>query len=377
MIHYIAISAEIALFQNERILNKDWSKKFPGAFWISLLAEKLISRDYQVTTADVAFSHVKQGFWKANEIAVIQHLDDYFTESLIKLGADSWVIFSGESPLYTPKFYLNIKNIGPKFKKRILFSGLFEKFNAISGENHVMRFPSYSENDRIDPQEWDARDFLTIVVGNKYVINNSKKYLKHPIDILRWIKRSFYIKNNFNAEIEDRNKLQLQDKRLAALIFFGGKKSLKLYGKGWDNLKNLPKYYQNKLSKILNELEPKAIEDKIKEISSYKFVLCFENFSYPGYVTEKIIDCFVAGSIPVYLGAPNIKELIPYDSFINVNDYVSWEELLIKLESIEEKEGKEIINNGKKFLDSKEGYLHSYEGFASLIDGFTSELSSN
>lgn len=37
-------------------------------------------------------------------------------------------------------------------------------------------------------------------------------------------------------------------------------------------------------------------------MQKYKFALCYENASFPGYVTEKVFDAMFAGCIPVYLG---------------------------------------------------------------------------
>ncbi len=65
-----------------------------------------------------------------------------------------------------------------------------------------------------------------MVVGNKYELPFSPLYLRHPLDILRWIKRSLRSlksKASLNAFISS-NKFkgeQLQDKRLSAIIFFG------------------------------------------------------------------------------------------------------------------------------------------------------------
>jgi hypothetical protein len=59
----------------------------------------------------------------------------------------------------------------------------------------------------------------------------------------------------------------------------------------------------------------------VSVLSGYRFALCFENTAFPGYVTEKIFDCFRAGCIPVYLGAPDITSLIPAGAFIDARDF--------------------------------------------------------
>jgi hypothetical protein len=60
----------------------------------------------------------------------------------------------------------------------------------------------------------------------------------------------------------------------------------------------------------------------------YKFVFAFENAIQPDYVTEKFYIPLMAGAVPVYLGAPNIKHFAPDPhSYIDVNDFASPEAL--------------------------------------------------
>ncbi len=54
----------------------------------------------------------------------------------------------------------------------------------------------------------------------------------------------------------------------------------------------------------------------------YRFTIAFENAIGEDYVTEKFFDPLIAGSVPVYLGAPNIERFAPgANSFINAADY--------------------------------------------------------
>ena len=50
---------------------------------------------------------------------------------------------------------------------------------------------------------------------------------------------------------------------------------------------------------------------KLDLLSTYKFTLAFENAVATDYVTEKFYDPLIAGSVPVYLGAPNIEDFAP------------------------------------------------------------------
>lgn len=60
---------------------------------------------------------------------------------------------------------------------------------------------------------------------------------------------------------------------------------------------------------------------KLDTIASYPFTLAFENSISKDYVTEKFFDPLLVGSVPVYLGAPNVNEFAPGNhAFIDVNE---------------------------------------------------------
>ncbi|TIL61630.1 MAG: alpha-1,3-fucosyltransferase, partial [Mesorhizobium sp.] len=62
-------------------------------------------------------------------------------------------------------------------------------------------------------------------------------------------------------------------------------------------------------------------QTKIETIARYHFCLALENSIAPDYVTEKIFDPLCAGSVPVYLGAPNVGEFVPANSYIDATAF--------------------------------------------------------
>jgi hypothetical protein len=61
---------------------------------------------------------------------------------------------------------------------------------------------------------------------------------------------------------------------------------------------------------------------KLGTIAGYKFTIAFENACAEDYVTEKFFDPLWAGSVPVYLGAPNVEDFAPGDRcFIDASAY--------------------------------------------------------
>jgi alpha-1,3-fucosyltransferase 10 len=76
------------------------------------------------------------------------------------------------------------------------------------------------------------------------------------------------------------------------------------------------------------EIPDRGQETKLEVIRSYKFCLGFENSVCPDYVTEKFFEPFLAGTVPVYRGAPNVEDFAPGPhSFINADDFAGPREL--------------------------------------------------
>ncbi|AMN38795.1 glycosyltransferase family 10 fucosyltransferase [Rhodoplanes sp. Z2-YC6860] len=76
---------------------------------------------------------------------------------------------------------------------------------------------------------------------------------------------------------------------------------------------------------------------KLATIARYKFCLAFENALETDYVTEKFFDPLLAGTVPVYRGAPNIDQFAPGENaFINVNDFEGPAELALYLQKLDQ-----------------------------------------
>jgi Glycosyltransferase family 10 (fucosyltransferase) C-term len=57
-------------------------------------------------------------------------------------------------------------------------------------------------------------------------------------------------------------------------------------------------------------------QDNVRHFHRYRFALVMENDDADGYVTEKIINAFLAGTIPVYYGTRDIFELFNPRAFV-------------------------------------------------------------
>ncbi len=70
------------------------------------------------------------------------------------------------------------------------------------------------------------------------------------------------------------------------------------------------------------------VNDKNEFLKEYKFTLAFENSSYPGYTTEKILQAKKAGCIPIYWGNPLVAKDFNPESFINIQDFSNWKDAI-------------------------------------------------
>lgn len=84
----------------------------------------------------------------------------------------------------------------------------------------------------------------------------------------------------------------------------------------------------------------KPVPDKLAFQKQYRFSLTCENSAFKGYVTEKLVDAFAAGTIPIYWGDPDIKELFNEKAFLNCADYATEEELVRAIREIDEDEAR-------------------------------------
>lgn len=70
------------------------------------------------------------------------------------------------------------------------------------------------------------------------------------------------------------------------------------------------------------------VADKLEFCSNYKFTIAVENTSSPGYTTEKLIDAWAAGTIPIYYGDPLIAKEFNNKAFVNCHDCDNFEDVM-------------------------------------------------
>lgn len=151
----------------------------------------------------------------------------------------------------------------------------------------------------------------------------------------------------------------LFQERIRAVDFFNRKpEGIDLFGIGWDD-SGLP---------FVNRAYRGSCASKLGVQKNYRFALAFENTaSFPGLITEKIFDCFAAGTVPIYLGAPNIEAYIPVDSFVDARCFADYQKLYEYLVEMPESRYQEYLLAAKTFLCSDQYQQFTSSSYAKLV----------
>ncbi len=322
-VKYLAICTNVPELCLGGWRDRDACKKYPGASWLPEIDILAMSYGVVPLSGSEALARVDRGEISAKDVYIVQEETNRFGSYLLAAGAHNLLLLCFESPLYTPRFY----DMLPEYKKYFPYQMLFQ------GGTHHLKFPIFDNKDVVEPKPWSDRKFMCTVSSNKH-------YKAMPdID---------------SHSYQEALKTQLHDARYQAMEYFKSQNCLDLYGRGWP-------------AGVGQEIAP---NDKISTISGYKFYLCYENGSQPGYVTEKIIDCFVAGVIPVYLGAPDIWQHVDRRAVVEASySNGDYDNLFNRLKSIclDQKYMDTMLRRARKFLASEAGQKHSNRGFAQDI----------
>lgn len=77
------------------------------------------------------------------------------------------------------------------------------------------------------------------------------------------------------------------------------------------------------------------VADKTAFQQGYKFAIAYENGADPGYCTEKIVDAWAAGCVPIYWGDPLIKDEFDPAAFLCAADYPDTAALIAAIDALD------------------------------------------
>ena len=218
--------------------------------------------------------------------------------------------------------------------------------------NNSMKIAVFTENKIPDFYEADY------AIGH-YHINYLDRFFKYSIFLWTNLNNTYYTlyRNEIIKNISKKTKF------CAALI----SNNIITDGFRIKFINELSKYKKVDMAGKINNNIGGAVANKIEFLKSYKFSIAMENTEGNGYISEKIVESFLAGTIPIYYGDYMIDEYINPKSFILIkgekdfltkinyikkidNDYNLYKSLLkekvLLVDNIKNESDKEL----KKFL---------------------------
>lgn len=329
------------------------------------LYERQAEFGIEVASGDVALERVRDGSWRARDVHVVQELSSTHGHRLCKLGATPSVLLILESPLVAYRQLDRLRRSAFRFRSCIGPTALRGQLGIQRDAEWIaLRFPSLWRDQVRTATAWHARERAVLVAANKYWRQRAWSRVSSLRDGLRVIRHEF--RRQLSPTFRLFRDLQLHDARLEVLEQLAQRGGVDIYGSDWDRFDHLPMKWQDRL-KPLKDRFLGPCDEKIAVMMRYRFGIAFENAGYPGYLTEKIIDAMAAGTVPVYLGAPDVSDHIPASCFVDVRKVGSAVAVCERLSCMSDMEAEAIRDAGITFMRSSQGDRHTYEGFAETI----------
>ncbi len=183
----------------------------------------------------------------------------------------------------------------------------------------------------------------------------------------------------------------LHAQRLLAIQHFGRTGEIDLYGREWDQPPHRVGFSRRPYTVRVLERRARAwwqtirpdpllvaarrawrgpANSKSQTLANYKFAICFENMVMKGWITEKLFDCFFTGTIPVYLGAPDIEQYVPPECYVDMRRFGGFRELHEYLRAMSDAEAREYREAARRYLASPAFHQFSKEAFADIYWNF-------
>ena len=229
-----------------------------------------------------------------------------------------------------------------KNKPDYLIYNVFGNGHLSEKYSNTIKIAIFTENRIPDLNEVDY------AIGRAH-INYLDRFFKYPTFV--WL--------NFKRMLELRKKLlenSIRTKFCAAVI----SNNMATNGFRMKFINELNKYKSIDMGgRYLNNVGG-PVKNKIEFLTSYKFSIAMENTEGDGYISEKIYDSFISGTIPIYYGDYTVDEYINPKAFILIKDEKNIKE---KIDYI-----KEIDNNDEKYLNILKENILINENFNNIIE---------
>lgn len=189
---------------------------------------------------------------------------------------------------------------------------------------------------------------------NKFdkIFTHSKKILEKP---------NAYLLPIGGCHIDEKDiSLQHQKNKLVSMMY-----SFKRFAPGHEIRFEIANNLSNMIN-IMGSGQTGVHVPKIESCKNFKFSIVIENCKEDFYFTEKIIDCFLTGVIPIYWGCASIGNFFNKNGFFTFNnseevaEIVKDEEFLIKFYEENKKAIKENFDLALKYKIAEDYLWEKY-----------------
>ena len=333
-------------FRNDRMFVTDAVRNMGDnlmAPWTAL-RDYFVARGVPVHTADLLESA------PANQRKI--YFSTGVLENYRRMSARDDVVVSAfvamECPIVEPKPYRQFPTLHRHFRHLLTWSDSESLLHFTGQRVPCERFQWPQSFDRVHEDVWSRRErgFLVMINANK-------------------LPRVYW--------------QELYTARLEAVEYFHRFNEIDLYGPGWERMPSrvgssivpMPVrrlYRQTGAELALWRLRQRYAPDplyiaaaaahrgvaksKAQTLGQYTFALCFENMRMKGWMTEKIFDCFFAGTVPVYWGATDVEEWIPRDAYIDMRQFTGFEQLRAFLHGLSPQDIERYREAARAYIES-------------------------
>jgi hypothetical protein len=274
------------------------------------------------------------------QVSVISYDWPPSTDMLVSQGARLAVLTSLEPPVIAWHLYYGLPKLSARFPHVYLFAGAARR--VASGTTfHPLYFPQVRTPRNWSRTDWQQRRFLVSINSNKAMVRSLRRWFDRP--------REVSIKREVAAHVYPPVADDLYLERLRAAAHFAGRQDFDMVGQGWH--RRHPAVPRRLHAAVLPAYRG-PVAEKLESLALYKFSLCFENSRFPGYISEKIFDCFFTHTIPIYLGAPDIERYVPQEAFVDLRKFRDYSALEAYLDNLTE-------DAAQTHLDAADAYLQS------------------
>lgn len=193
-----------------------------------------------------------------------------------------------------------------------------------------------------------------------YIKSNYKKFdrvFTHDKSILNCVPNASFMP--FGTTFIEEKDFKIYEKSKLASIVSSGKN----FTPGHSFRLKVLDEVKNKVDAFGREINP--VNYKLDCLKDYMFSIAVENSKHDFWFTEKLLDCFLTGTIPLYWGCPSIEKFFNMDGIITFD---SIEDLQNSLKTID----KSYYNNKIKAIQDNfnlaKKYVNPYDGVYNFVN---------